>query len=134
MPARNTKSLAAKISWVLFSAAVAAYPFLVPQFWVVNIGAYAVVLGTITLSLTFLAAYGGMVSWAQMSVAGISGYILAILSPHAATIGTPLPWPASLAAALLGGTLGGLLIGLAAVRTKGISLLMITLAIGMIFF
>lgn len=134
MPARNTRSLAAKINWVLFGAAVVAYPFLVPQFWVVNIGAYAVVLGTITLSLTFLAAYGGMVSLAQMSVAGISGYILAVLSPHAATIGTTPPWPVSLAVALISGTLGGLLIGIAAVRTQGISLLMITLAIGMIFF
>jgi len=134
MPDRRKRRLAAAVNWVLFGAAVAVYPFLVPQFWVVNIGAYAVVLGTITLSLTFLAAYGGMVSLAQMSIAGISGYILAVLSPHAATMGGTPPWTLALATALIGGTLGGLLIGLAAVRTQGISLLMITLAIGMIFF
>jgi branched-chain amino acid transport system permease protein len=124
-----------RVKWMLFAAALIVYPHIAPQFWVANIGAYALVLGIITLSLTFLAAYGGMVSLAQMTVAGIAGYILAILSPHAANIGSAIPpWPLALFAALSGGTLGGLLIGLVAVRTQGISLLMITLAIGMIFF
>ena len=54
--------------WTLMAAAIISYPHFAPQFWVVNIGAYAIVLGIITLSLTFLAAYGGMVSLAQMTV------------------------------------------------------------------
>ena len=121
--------------WTLIAAAIISYPHFAPQFWVVNIGAYAIVLGIITLSLTFLVAYGGMVSMAQMTVAGIAGYTLAILSSHAANVGSAiLPWPWALAAALGGGTLAGILIGLVSVRTQGISLLMITLAIGMIFF
>lgn len=135
MPAPKPAGWGGKIRWILFAAALIAYPHFAPQFWVVNIGAYAIVLGIITLSLTFLAAYGGMVSLAQMTVAGIAGYILAILSPHAASIGSvPLSWPWSIVAAVAGGTLGGFLIGLVAVRTQGISLLMITLAVGMIFF
>lgn len=121
--------------WTLIAAAIISYPHFAPQFWVVNIGAYAIVLGIITLSLTFLAAYGGMVSLAQMTVAGVAGYTLAILSSHAANVGFAiLPWPWALAMALGGGTLAGILIGLVSVRTQGISLLMITLAIGMIFF
>lgn len=125
-----------KARWVLISALLIAFPHFASQFWVVNIAAYAIVLGIITLSLTFLAAYGGMVSLAQMTVAGVAGYSLAILSPHAALIGAgtqPWSWPWAVAFALACGTLTGLLIGLVSVRTQGISLLMITIAIGVIF-
>ena len=37
------------------------------------------VLGIISLSLMFLGGYGGMVSLAQMTVAGIAGYMIAII-------------------------------------------------------
>jgi branched-chain amino acid transport system permease protein len=47
--------------WILLGAVLLAYPHFAPPFWVVNIVAYGMVLGIITLSLTFLAAYGGMV-------------------------------------------------------------------------
>jgi branched-chain amino acid transport system permease protein len=123
------------VKWILAAALLIAYPHFAPPFWVVNIVAYGVVLGIITLSLTFLAAYGGMVSLAQMSVAGVAGYTLAILSPHAANMGAMiLPWPLTIALAIALGTLTGTVIGLISVRTQGISLLMITLAIGMVFF
>ena len=36
------------------------------------------ILGIIALSLMFLAGYGGMVSLAQMTVAGVSGYMIAV--------------------------------------------------------
>lgn len=121
--------------WILLGAVLLAYPHFAPPFWVVNIVAYGMVLGIITLSLTFLAAYGGMVSLAQMTVAGVAGYTLAILSSHAANMGAIiLPWPLTLTVAIVLGTFAGVLIGLVSVRTQGISLLMITLAIGMIFF
>ena len=48
MSDRRNRSLTAAVSWVLFGTVAAVYPFLAPQFWVVNIGAYAMVLGTIT--------------------------------------------------------------------------------------
>jgi branched-chain amino acid transport system permease protein len=123
------------VKLILVAALLIAYPHFAPQFWVVNIVAYGMVLGIIALSLTFLAAYGGMVSLAQMTVAGIAGYTLAIMSSHAANVGVViLPWPLALALAVVVGALAGILIGLVSVRTQGISLLMITLAIGMIFF
>ena len=47
-------------------------------FFTFQIGGQSLILGLIALSLTFLAGYGGMVSLAQMTVAGIAGYIVAI--------------------------------------------------------
>jgi len=133
---RGKSVLTGKARWVLITALLIAFPHFASQFLVVNIAAYAIILGIITLSLTFLAAYGGMVSLAQMTVAGVAGYTLAILSPHAALIGAgtqPWSWPWAVALALLCSTLTGVLIGLVSVRTQGISLLMITIAIGVIF-
>ena len=37
------------------------------------------ILGMIALSLMFLAGYGGMVSLAQMTVAGVAGYMITVL-------------------------------------------------------
>ena len=111
------------------------YPWLVPDFWVVSVGAQTLVLGVITLSLTFLAAYGGMVSLAQMATAGVAAYTLAVLSSHSANAGAALlPWPAALALGVVAGVLAGVLIGAVAVRSRGIYLLMSTLAIAMIFY
>jgi branched-chain amino acid transport system permease protein len=115
--------------------ALLVYPHVAPDFWVVSIGAYAMVLGIIALSLTFLAAYGGMISLAQMATAGVAGYTLAIFSAHAANTGVAmLPWPWALVLAIATGTLAGFLIGLVAVRSQGIYMLMSTLAIAMILF
>jgi branched-chain amino acid transport system permease protein len=119
----------------LLVAALAAYPHLVPDFWIVSVGAYAIVLGIIALSLTFLAAYGGMISLAQMAIAGAAGYALAIVSLHSASGGVAvLPWPWAVAVAMVVGTAAGLLIGVVAVRSQGIYMLMSTLAIAMILF
>jgi branched-chain amino acid transport system permease protein len=89
----------------------------------------------IALSLTFLAGYGGMLSFAQMTVAGIAGYIVAILGVS----GTPeislgWPWWLVVVLAIAGGMLAATLIGWLSVRTEGIYTIMITLAVGMAFF
>jgi len=119
----------------LLVVALVVYPQLVPDFWVVSVGAYAIVLGIIALSLTFLAAYGGMISMAQMAIAGAAGYALAIFSLHSASGDiAPLPWPSAVAVAMVVGTAAGLLIGVVAVRSQGIYMLMSTLAIAMILF
>ena len=63
-------------------------------------GEAAVELGTIALSLMFLAGYGGMVSLLQMSIAGMAGYMVAILGLVAFTLvlnhllsDDPTDWP-----------------------------------------
>ncbi|CAN5197232.1 branched-chain amino acid ABC transporter permease [soil metagenome] len=120
---------------VFVLAAVLVYPWIVPPFFTYQIGGQALTVGLIALSLTFLAGYGGMLSLAQMTVAGIAGYIVAILGVS----GTPeislgWPWWLVVLLAIAGGTLAATLIGWLSVRTEGIYTIMITLAIGMAFF
>ncbi len=75
------RRLGRHIRWrhVIVLAAVLVYPWIASPFFTYQIGAQALALGLIALSLTFLAGYGGMLSLAQMTVAGIAGYIVAIL-------------------------------------------------------
>ncbi len=112
-----------------------AFPLFAGEFWTVQIGAYSMILGVIALSLMFLAGYGGMVSLAQMTVAGTAGYFFAIFgtsSEMSISLGWS-PW-LSLPLALLVATLFATLIGLLASRTAGIYTIMITLAIAVAFF
>ena len=110
-----------------------AYPFLLNDFWVLQVGGRTLGFGTIALSLVFLSAYGGIVSLAQMTVAGIAGYAVAYLTAPIGGVGL-LPWTAAVAVALCLAVLAGLLVGAVAVRTEGIYTLMITLAIAVGFY
>lgn len=133
----NLGRLWSHVRWrhVVVLAAVLAYPWVASPFFTYQIGAQALALGLIALSLTFLAGYGGMLSLAQMTVAGIAGYIVAILGVS----GTPeislgWPWWLVVILAVAGATLAATFIGWLSVRTEGIYTIMITLAIGMAFF
>jgi branched-chain amino acid transport system permease protein len=111
--------------------ALLAYPWVATPFFAFQIGAQALVLGLIALSLAFLAGYGGMVSLSQMSVAGIAGYAVAIFG-QSSVAQLSLGWPWWLAA-IMGialAVIAATLIGLLSVRTEGIYTIMITLAIG----
>jgi branched-chain amino acid transport system permease protein len=111
------------------------FPWVAPPFFTYQIGAQALALGLIALSLTFLAGAGGMISLAQMTVAGLAGYMVAIFGT-AATDGVTLGWPWGLAV-ILGiaiATLAAAFIGWLSVRTEGIYTIMITLAIGVAFY
>jgi len=98
-----------------------AYPWFAPPFFTYQIGAQALALGLIALSLTFLGGYGGMISLAQMTVAGIAGYMVAIFGT-AATDGVSLGWPWWLAVVIgiAVATLAAAFIGWLSVRTEGI--------------
>ncbi len=122
---------------VFVLAALLVYPFVVTPFFTFQIAGQALALGLIALSLTFLGGYGGMVSLAQMTVAGIAGYALSILGTSGASgEATSLGWPWWIAVplALLISTTIATLIGWLSVRTEGIYTIMITLAIGMAFY
>ncbi|WP_376089429.1 branched-chain amino acid ABC transporter permease [Roseomonas sp. CCTCC AB2023176] len=119
---------------------LAAAPFLLAAvlppgqagFWTANILGRAVVFGIIALSLTFLATYGGFVSLAQMTMAGVAGYAVAILVDGAVPrIAGGFSYAAAVPIGLLAATLAGLVVGAIAVRTRDIYLLMITLAVAM---
>lgn len=113
---------------------LALLPFLIPPFWTANIVGRSLVYGIVALSLTFLASYGGFVSLAQTMIAGIAGYVIAILAPEAIPAGTvSASYGIAVPAALVAGTLAGALVGAIAVRTRDIYLLMITLALAVGF-
>lgn len=120
---------------VIMLLALLVFPALASPFVTFQIAAQSFVLGTIALSLTFLAGYGGMVSLAQMSVAGVAGYTVAILGVN----GTPeisvnMPWWGYLPIALVLAVVASALVGWLSVRTEGIYTIMITLAIGVAFY
>jgi branched-chain amino acid transport system permease protein len=111
-------------------AVLALLPAVLPPFFTGNILGRALVFGIIAMSLTFLATYGGFVSLAQMMIAGVAGYTVAVLVPGAApSIVGGVPYALAIPLGLLAATAMGLLFGLIAVRTQGIYLLMITLAL-----
>jgi len=116
-------------------AAVLLYPAVASPFFTYQIGAQSLALGLIALSLTFLGGYGGMVSLAQMTVAGVAGYLVAILgSSHFTAISLGWPWWLAVPLAILGATVFATVVGWLSVRTEGIYTIMITLAIGVAFF
>jgi branched-chain amino acid transport system permease protein len=119
---------------VLVLLAVLVYPWVATPFFTYQIGAQALALGLIALSLTFLAGYGGMVSLAQMTVAGIAGYMYAIFATSGTDISLRWPWGLAVVLALVIATVCGTLIGWFSVRTEGIYTIMITLAIGVAFY
>ena len=122
----------AKLALVVF---LSAYPAFTSDFFTYQIGAYSLILGTIALSLMMLAGYGGMVSLAQMTVAGLAGYLVAILGDNSMDVmGLGWPWWMTAPVAILSAALFSAFIGAISVRTEGIYTIMITLAIGVAFF
>jgi branched-chain amino acid transport system permease protein len=115
-------------------AALTALPLFIPPFWTANILGRAIAYGIVAMSLTFLATYGGFVSLAQTMMGGVAGYVAAVLVPDSLpSLVGGVPYAAAVPIALLAAAASGLLIGAIAVRTQGIYLLMITLALAMGF-
>ena len=110
-------------------------PLIANGFFLIEIFGTTLILGIVALSLMFLAGYGGMVSLMQLTIAGLAGYMTAVLGVSGnANISLGWPWwlaiPVAVALATLFGTVGGAL----AVRTEGIYTIMITLAIASAFY
>lgn len=120
---------------VIAALFVVAYPSFASDFFIFQIGAYSLILGTIALSLMMLAGYGGMVSLAQLTVAGFAGYLVAILGDNSVGVmGLGWPWWLTVVTAIAGAALFSTFIGVISVRTEGIYIIMITLAIAVAFF
>src|ERR1700677_806359 len=120
---------------LLLGVVLLVLPAVVNDFIFVQVAGWAMILGIIALSLMFLAGYGGMVSLAQMTVAGVSGYMITVFGASSLpAISLFWPWwvaaPIAIAIAVAFGTLTGLLSS----RTEGIYTIMITLAIAAAFF
>ncbi|MEZ5934629.1 MAG: branched-chain amino acid ABC transporter permease [Alphaproteobacteria bacterium] len=110
-------------------------PLIAGDFVLYQIFGWSFILGMIALSLMFLAGYGGMVSLAQMTIAGCAGYMVAIFGDSGIdAISMNWPWWIVIPLALIIAVLFGTLCGALAVRTEGIYTIMITLAIAAAFF
>jgi len=120
---------------VFVGLAVLVFPFVATPFFTFQVASQSLILGLIALSLSFLAGYGGMVSLAQMTVAGIAGYAMAVLGMSSAAE-ISLGWPgwAAVPVAIGVAVICSTLIGWLSVRTEGIYTIMITLAIGVAFY
>ncbi len=120
--------------WVV-GAILLLMPLVTSDFVLYQVFGWSFILGMIALSLMFLGGYGGMVSLAQMSVAGVAAYMVAILGTSAVdTISLGWPWWLAVPIAILIAVIAGTLTGALAVRTTGIYTIMITLAISTAFF
>ncbi|MEM8790880.1 MAG: branched-chain amino acid ABC transporter permease [Pseudomonadota bacterium] len=137
MPVESTPTWAERIPagyWAL-GMILLVMPGIAGDFVLYQIFGWTFILGIISLSLMFLGGYGGMVSLAQMTVAGVGGYMVAIFGVSAIdTISLGWPWYISIPLALVIAALFATLTGWLAVRTEGIYTIMITLAISAAFF
>jgi len=113
---------------------MALLPLVLNDFLLGQVLTRALILGIIALSLSFLATYLGVVSFAQATLAGVAGYAIAYFGPNTVGVGIPLPLIVTLPLALVLSMLAGAMIGFIARRSRGIYAIMITLAIGVAFF
>src|ERR1700693_5106180 len=91
-------------------------PLIANGFFLIEIFGTTLILGIVALSLMFLAGYGGMVSLMQLTIAGLAGYMTAVLGASGnANISLGWPWwlatPMGLAPAAAFGSGGGALRG-----------------------
>lgn len=123
------------VAWWIVGLILLFLPVVANNFWLFQVMGWSFILGMIGLSLMFLAGYGGMVSLLQMSIAGMAGYMVAILGPSGVlNVSLGLSWWIVLPAAFLIAAFFATLSGALAVRTEGIYTIMITLAIAAAFF
>jgi branched-chain amino acid transport system permease protein len=122
------------LGWIIGVALLVIYPLIATPFFTLRIGAASLIEGTVALSLMFLAGLGGMVSLMQLSIAGLAGYMYALFANPEAAHGFGQPWFVALVVALLIAIAFGTLAGALAVRTTGITTIMITLAVSVGFY
>jgi branched-chain amino acid transport system permease protein len=108
-------------------------PLLFTTYWLSALLTQVLLLGIIAASLTFLSAFGGMVSLAQVAVYGIAGFALGNATTTN-TKGLDLGWNPwiGVVLGLAFGTGMALIFGALACRSVGIYFLMITLTFGVI--
>ena len=120
---------------LVLGVALILYPAVASEFFITQIGAYSLIWGLLALSMMLLAGYGGMVSLAQITTAGVAAYTVAIIGTNNMNIhGFGWPWWVLVPFAVLLAATVSAIIGAISVRTEGIYTIMITLAIAAAFF
>lgn len=134
----RSKTLAERIVGVGVLVAAVLAPAFVTDFWVDGILIQTFVLGIVAASMIFLSAYGAMISLCQLTLMGITGYLVGNMVtqrvPGGETKGLTLGWDPTLSIvlAVVIATLIGLVMGAVASRSYGIYFLMLTLVYAVI--
>jgi len=100
--------------------------------WVIPYEALAVnilIFGLYAVGFNLLFGYTGLLSFGHASFLGTGSYVAGMVIVHLG-----LPWWAAIGLGVVAATLMGLLIGLLAIRTRGIYFSMVTLALGQIVY
>jgi branched-chain amino acid transport system permease protein len=113
----------AAVSLLIGTLTLAVFPYIGDEFYV-DLCIHLMVTGIFAMSLDLLIGYTGLVSFGHAAFFGVSGYILALVTPDTGTLSIWLSLPACLA----GTALVALVIGWFSVRTSGVYFIMITLA------
>lgn len=111
-------------------AAVVVFLLVMP--WLLPYEALAVnmlIFGLYAVGFNLLFGYTGLLSFGHAAFLGIGSYLAGIAIVHAA-----VPWWLAILIGVTASTLAGVLIGLLAIRTRGIYFSMVTLALGQIVY
>ncbi|WP_295531712.1 branched-chain amino acid ABC transporter permease [uncultured Pseudacidovorax sp.] len=117
--------MARAFPWIAL-ALLAAFPLLAPLVgldYYVNFVRRVLIFALAAASLNFILGFGGLVALGHMGFVGVGAYTLVALA-DAGQVSAWLLWPA--AAVVAGGVAA--LVGLVALRTRGVYFIMITLA------
>lgn len=135
MRAMRTSTLTPERTVGLVILLVALFaPLIFSPYWVSTLLTQMLILGIVAASLTFLSAYGGMVSLSQVAVYGVAGFALGNMTTTGNTKGLNLGWApgVGVVAAIAVAAIVALLLGAIASRSFGIYFLMLTLVFSVI--
>jgi branched-chain amino acid transport system permease protein len=111
--------------YALLLAALVAAPWLFPEYWLAQL-TFVLIYGIVGLGLMLLAGFTGLFSIGHAAFLGVGAYTEAVLVNH----GVPFPIALTAAAALSAAV--GVVVGLPALRVKGIYLGIATIAMAFI--
>ncbi len=109
----------------LLCLSLIAAPWLLPEYWLAQL-TFVLIYGIAGLGLMLLTGYTGQFSIGHAAFFGVGAYTQAILT------GAGLPFPLAMACAAALAAAVGVVVGLPALRVKGIYLAIATLAFGFI--
>ena len=132
----NARSLLSPANAVLAALVILllALPAFGSDFFVTFVMTQTLIFGVIAATIVFLTSLGGMISLAQLLMAGVAGFMFGNAALENGARGLNLGWPPWVAVvfALAVTTVVAFLLGALASRTTGIYFLMLTLVYGVI--
>jgi len=127
-----TKKSQSALVWIVLFVALACFPWLATwagQDFYIGVVIRIMIFAIVASSLNLILGYGGMVSFGHAAFFGLGAYAASIAVVH----GANNVWLVWTLAAVVGG-ISALAVGFVATRTRGAYFIMITLAMGQLFY